>query len=210
MRPARRLLILSVLATSVVIACSGDSVTNPFAPLALELTLSPSVDTIFVSDSINSANSTTFALHATSLGLPIQTPRGVVWTSSNPGVAFVDSSGAIFAVSRGTTTINARINSEDTDANVVVAYKVTRVIIQPSTLNGHVGDTLSVLASALDAGGDLVNGMIYTFASVDPTVASVTKIGTRGARVQFLKAGTARVSVVSGGQVATATGTVTP
>jgi lactocepin len=210
MRPSRRLLILSVLATSVIVACSGDSVTNPFAPLALELTLSPSVDTILVSDSINSANSTTFALHAKSLGLPIQTPRGVVWTSSNPSVAVVDSSGAIFAVSRGTTTITARINSEDTQANVVVAYKVTRVIIEPSTLSGHVGDTLSVLASALDAGGVLVNGMIYTFSSLDPTVASVTKIGTRGARVQFLKAGTARVSVVSGGQAATATGTVTP
>jgi hypothetical protein len=52
--------------------------------------------------------------------------------------------------------------------------------------------------------------MIYTFSSFDPTVASVTKIGTRGARIQFLKAGTARVSVVSGGQAATATGTVNP
>jgi len=209
MRSVRRLLILSVL-MSAVIACSGDSVTNPFAPLALELTLSPSVDTILVSDSINSGNSTSFVVSATSLSRPIKTPRGLVWESSNPSVAFVDSAGSIFAVSRGETTITARINSEHARANVVVAYRATRLLIQPTSISGHVGDTLSVIASALDNSGFLVNGMIYTFASADPTVASVTKIGTRTARVQLLKTGTARITVVSGGLVANTSGPVTP
>jgi uncharacterized protein YjdB len=210
MRPARGLLILSVLVTSTVLACSGDSVTNPFAPLALELTLSPSVDTIFVSDSISTINSAKLGLSATSLGRAITTPKGVVWNSDNPSIAFVDTAGTIFAASRGTTTVTARINSEHTQATVVVAYAVKRVVLQPGTLSGRVGDTLQVLASAVDAGGVLVPGMIYTFTSGDPTVASVTKVGTRAARVQFLKAGTARVNVVSGEQAASATGTVTP
>ena len=210
MRSVRRLLILSVLTTSVVVACSGDSVTNPFAPLALELTLSPSVDTILVSDSISSGNSTSFGVSATSLGRRINTPLGLVWESADPSVAFVDSVGSIFAASRGTTTITARINSEHAHGTVVVAYRVTHVSIQPTSLSGHVGDTLSVVASALDNSGFLVAGMIYTFTSADPTVASLTKIGTRTARVQFLKTGTARISVVSGGQVATTSGPVTP
>jgi uncharacterized protein YjdB len=210
MRSVRGLLILSVLATSAVAACSGDSVTNPFAPLALELTLSPSVDTILVSDSISSGNSTSFVVSATSLSRRIKTPLGLVWESADPSVAFVDSLGGIFAASRGTTTITARINSEHAHGTVVVAYRATAVVIQPTSLSGHVGDTLSVIASAVDNGGFLVGGMIYTFSSADPTVASVTKIGTRAARVQFLKAGTARVSVVSGGHVATTSGTVTP
>jgi uncharacterized protein YjdB len=210
MRSVRRLLVLSLLATTTVIACSADEVTNPFAPLALSLTLSPSVDTIFVSDSISSGNSTSFVLSATSLSRPIKTPRGVVWSSSNPSVAFVDSAGSIFAASRGETTITARINSDRAHANVVVAYRATRLLIQPTSISGHVGDTLSVIASALDNSGFLVNGMIYTFASADPTVASVTKIGTRTARVQLLKTGTARITVVSGGLVATTSGPVTP
>src|SRR5256885_9706852 len=142
MRPARGLLILSVLVMSTVLACSGDSVTNPFAPLALELTLSPSVDTIFVSDSISTINSAKLGLSATSLGRAINTPKGVVWNSDNPSIAFVDTSGTIFAASRGTTTVTARINSEHTQATVVVAYAVKRVVLQPGTLSGRVGDSL--------------------------------------------------------------------
>jgi len=209
MRSVRRVLVVSVLTAGTVVACSGDSVTNPFAPLALELFLAPSVQTILVPDSIR-LTSSRLSLSATSLGIPITTPKGVVWESSDPTVAFVDSSGTIFPVRLGTTEVTARINSARATSTVVVAYKATRVVISPLTLLGHVGDTLQVTASALDASGFLVPGMVYAFASGDPTTAIVTRTGNQTARMTFLKVGTARVNVTSGGQTATLAGPVVP
>ena len=66
MRSVRRLLILATLATGVVAACSRDT-TDPFAPLALALTVAPSVDTIFVSDSIVGADAKKLAVSATTI-----------------------------------------------------------------------------------------------------------------------------------------------
>ena len=108
MRSVRRLLILSVLATSAVAACSGDSTTDPFAPMALELSLSPAVDTILVLDSIPTTAPKKLALAASSLGHGIQTPSGVEWTSSDPNVADVDSTGTVRPRSIGSTSETTR------------------------------------------------------------------------------------------------------
>jgi len=209
MRSARRLLILSVLASSTTaVACAGDFITNPFAPMALELFLAPSVHTILVPDSIPPLTSSRLDLSATSLGLPIKTPKGVVWESSDPTVAFLDSSGAIFPVRLGSTTITARINLTRATSTVVVANKTTRVVISPTVFIAHVGDTVEVKASALDASGVFVPGMVYAFSSSDAATATVTRTGNLTARVTLLKVGTVRVNVTAGGQTATATGTV--
>jgi len=209
MRSVRRVLVVSVLTAGSAVACSGDSVTNPFAPLALELFLAPSVQTILVPDSIR-LTSSRLDLSATSLGLPIKTPKGVVWESSDPTIAFVDSSGTIFPVRLGTTEVTARINSTRATSTVVVAYKATHVIISPPSLVGQVGDTLQITASAVDDAGSLVPGMVYAFASGDPTTAIVTRTGNQTARVTLLKVGIARVNVTSGGHTATATGPIVP
>ena len=211
MRSVRRLLILSVLATSATaVACSGDFMTNPFAPMALELFLAPSVQTILVPDTIPSGTSSRLSLSATSLGRSISTPKGVVWESADPSVAYFDVNGAIFPVRLGTTTVTARVNRTRATATVVVSYKATRVLLDPPILGGHVGDTVTVKAKAVDSQGAVVDGMVYAFSSGDPTTASVTRTGNLTALVKYLKVGTARVSVSSGGQTATVTGAVTP
>ena len=211
MRSARRLLILSVLATSsAAVACSGDYMTNPFAPMALELFLAPTVKTILVPDTIPSGTSSNLTISATSLGRAIETPKGVVWESADPSVAYFDADGAIFPVNRGTTTVTARINRTRATATVIVAYKATRILVDPATIGGHVGDTLTVTAKAVDSQGSLVDGMAYTFTSADPTTATVTRTGNLTARVTLLKVGTARVFVSSAGQTASVSGVVAP
>ena len=52
MRSVRLLIVATTIAASAGIACSGDSLTDVNAPLGLELTLAPAVDTIIVTDSI--------------------------------------------------------------------------------------------------------------------------------------------------------------
>jgi uncharacterized protein YjdB len=115
----------SVLAKLVIvatcIACSSDSLTDPFAPPGLALRLTPTVETIFVGGTTQNASSVVLTLSATSMGRSVTTPRGVEWTSSNPSVAVVDSTGVVTAVSLGTTTVTARVNDERARSTIVVA-----------------------------------------------------------------------------------------
>jgi len=207
MNSVRRLLALSVLGGSAL-ACSGDNTTNTFAPLALSLSLSPAVDTIFVSDTISAANTARFTVSASSLNGPISTPSGVEWTSSDPSIASVSTDGTITPHSIGTATITARINSSKASAPVVVADQATKLSLDVTSLSGVVGDTVTVTASAVDSKGALVPGTAYVFSPADPTVASVTTTGPRTARIVLHKAGTANVRVTAGGQTATLNGTV--
>jgi alpha-tubulin suppressor-like RCC1 family protein len=209
MRSVRRLLILATLATGVVAACSRDT-TDPFAPLALALTVAPSVDTIFVSDSIVGADAKKLTVSATTLGRPIPTPTGLEWTTSDPTVVAVGSDGTVRALSVGTATVTARVNSSRATATIVVAYRVRTLSLTPTSLAGVAGDTLTVTASARDASGVLVPGTAYTFASPDTSIATVTATGTQTARVKLVKQGTARVTVKAGGQTVDLTGTVQP
>jgi alpha-tubulin suppressor-like RCC1 family protein len=210
MRSVRRLLILSVLTASTVVACSSDSTTDPFAPPGLALSLSPTVDTVFVNDSIAAANAGVLTLSATSLGSAVQTPAGVEWTSSDPTVAVVGPGGKVTPVGLGTTTVTARVNSAHATATVVVASVVSKLTVTPTSLVGLVGDTVQLTASAIDAKGVLAGGVAYAFSSADPSVATVTSTGARTARVTFAKAGSAAVSVSAGAKTATATGTIQP
>src|SRR3954466_10815807 len=96
MRFVRRLLTLSTLAATGL-ACSSSDTTNSFAPLGLSLSLTPSVDTIFVADTLSGANAAQLAISASSLGHPVSTPAGIEWTSSDANVATVTAGGVVIA-----------------------------------------------------------------------------------------------------------------
>lgn len=121
MRHARFFIIASVFIVSTGITCSSDSLTDPNAPPGLTLKLTPSADTIFVGDTIATAAPVQLLLSAKSIGLPVQTPSGVVWTSANPSVATVSGTGLVSAVALGTTTVTARVNDERATSTIVVA-----------------------------------------------------------------------------------------
>ena len=121
MRSARLLIAAGVLAVVAGLACSSDSLTDPNAPPGLALKLTPSADTIFVGDTISNASPLALVLSATSLGRPVQAPKGVEWTSSNPAVAFVSTGGVVTAVGVGATIVTARVNDDRATATIVVA-----------------------------------------------------------------------------------------
>jgi len=127
MRHARSFIVASLFVIAAGLACSSDSLTDPNAPPGLSLKLSPSADTMFIGDSTVTTEPVQLTLTATSIGLPVQAPTGVVWTSANPLVATVSATGLVSAVAIGTTTITARVNDERATSTIVVAKALTRL-----------------------------------------------------------------------------------
>jgi Bacterial Ig-like domain (group 2). len=127
MRHARSFFVASIFVIAAGLACSSDSLTDPNAPPGLTLKLSPAADTMFVGDSTVTTEPVQLILTATSIGLPVQAPTGVAWTSANPLVATVSATGLVSAVAIGTTTITARVNDERATSTIVVAKALTRL-----------------------------------------------------------------------------------
>jgi uncharacterized protein YjdB len=125
MRSALRFIAAGVIVAGAGFACSNDSMTDFNAPFALGLTLTPSLDTIFVTNTVATAPPLVLTLTATSMTLPVQTPQGVEWTSSNPAVAVV-TDGLVHAAGTGTTIVTARVNNDRAKATVVVALRTTQ------------------------------------------------------------------------------------
>ena len=116
MRLTRFLAIATIVGT---LACDDDPVTDPFAPLALRLTLTPENVTLTLG-SLSGSGSVILVPSATSLGLPVVMPPGRVFTTSDSSVALVDQRGKVIATGIGTAQITVRVNSEKGHATIVV------------------------------------------------------------------------------------------
>jgi uncharacterized protein YjdB len=100
----------------------------------------------------------------------------VAWTSSDPGIATVDAGGSVTAVSGGTATITAMSGgvSGSTLVTVSPVTNVATIIVTP----GHLlrtarGATAQFTAQARDAGGNVLEGVPFTWSSSAPDVATV-------------------------------------
>jgi hypothetical protein len=110
---------LAIAALVGMLACDDDSVTDPFAPLALRLTLTPENATL-VLGSLSGSASVILVPSATSLGLPVVMPPGRVFATSDSSIALVDQSGKVIATGVGTTVITVRVNAERGRATITV------------------------------------------------------------------------------------------
>ena len=206
--PRRFLIALALPCAAAVLACpSDDDLTDPFAPMDLVIQLAPAQVQLLISDTVTASNNTQLQLRATSLGFPVLPPHAR-WTTSNPNVALVDSSGRVQALRLGVATITARVNGETSTSVVVVGNAVTGVTLLPSTASGAVGDTTTLTASAVGSNGLLVGGTAYVFSITDPSVASLTRTGNQTVKLNLLKVGTTRVFATASGQTASSTITV--
>jgi hypothetical protein len=111
--------LLAIAAIVGTLACDDDPVTDPFAPLALKLTLTPENATL-VLGSLSGSGSVQLVPSATSLGLPVVMPPGRVFTTSDSAIAIVDQGGKVIATGLGTTEIVVRVNSERGRATITV------------------------------------------------------------------------------------------
>ena len=135
--------------------------------------------------------------------------QSISWSSSNPAVATVSSTGRVTGVASGTTTVKAtsggKTGSAEINVTSSIAPSLASVVISPATATLAKGNTLQLNASARDASGNTLSGYTFAWSTLNPSIASVSSMGM----VNALAAGTANISVSAGGKIASATITVT-
>lgn len=137
------------------------------------------------------------------------TDRTVTWTSSNPSVATVNSSGVVTAVNVGNATITATTNDgTNLSASCTVTvywFAVTGITVTPASATIFVGNTTTLTANVTPANA---SNQSVTWSSSNTNVATVNANGV----VTGVSEGVATITATTadGGYTATATITVNP
>jgi hypothetical protein len=106
--------------------------------------------------------------------------QSVTWSVANPGILEDLGGGAFRALARGTTTVTSSSQVDpavSASAEVVVRQVVTAVQMTPEDAVTFVDETVQFEATALDANGNPIDGMAFTWSSSDEVVATVTGQG---------------------------------
>ena len=103
------------------------------------------------------------------------TNKTITWTSSNPSVATVNSSGRVEGIKAGVTTITAKTSNNLTATSIVtVKVSVTGVTLNSSRVTIDRGNTYNLIATVSPS--DATNKSV-TFTSTNPSVATVDNNG---------------------------------
>ena len=130
----------------------------------------------------------------------------VVWSSSDESIATVDQSGLATAVSAGTVTITASVESVSGSATLTVEAPVVGSIeVAPLDATLEPGGTQQFAATILDVNGNPMSGEV-TWSSSDESVAIVDQSGLATA----ISAGTAIITATLESVSGSATLTVDP
>ncbi len=137
----------------------------------------------------------------------VMSGRAVTWASSSPTIATVSQTGLVAGVAAGPVTITATSEGKSASAAIRVAnVPVASVLINPVTAVALVGTTVQLAATLLDSAGNVLSGRSLTWASSDPSVATVSPAGL----VTGLAPGAATITGTSEGKTGSAAVTVNP
>ena len=180
--------------TTAVEASAGDAVASAAMTTKqrpAEVRVSPSAETLV-------ALGDTVRLSAEVLDANGHAIQGAefTWASGDESVATVDGTGLVIAVSNGSASVTAAIEDVSGSAEVVVEQQPAEVrVTPPADTLVALGDTVRLLAEALDANGHLVVGTQFAWASSDESVLTVDGTGL----VTAAGNGTTTVSATVGG-----------
>jgi len=146
-------------------------------------------------------------------------PRPTTWSSSNPNVASVSTSGLVSAIAAGNATVKATNGYATDSARIIVAAKqavAASVVITPDSVGVAAGDTVSLTAAVRDSAGATITGRVVSWSISDTTVAVISSTGRLAARAVGVAAviascdgaSTSAKVLVSAGPAATVT--ITP
>jgi uncharacterized protein YjdB len=121
----------------------------------------------------------------------------VTWTSSNPAVAAVDSTGKVTAISKGSTTITAKIGTHTATCKVTVVVLIHSISLDKADLTLDRG-TNQKLAVSIDP-PDTTEDTTVTWTSSDPAVATVDSTG----KVTAISKGSTTITAKIGTHTAT-------
>jgi len=138
----------------------------------------------------------------------VLTGRAITWTSSNPSVATVSSSGVVTSVAAGSAQISATSEGITGGAaltvNAPAPVPVASVAVTLSAPSLNVGQTTQASVTLRDASNNVLTGRVVTWSSSNTSVATVSANGL----VTALAAGTAQITATSEGVSGSATQTV--
>ena len=125
----------------------------------------------------------------------------ISWSSSDPTVAWVDSTGLVTVVNVGTVDIQATTRGKSGRSKLTAtANAVASVTVTPTPVAVPVGRNTGLVAITLSATGSVLTGRTVSWVSNNTAVATVDAAGVVDAR----SAGTAQINATSEGAVGTA------
>src|SRR3989454_9034300 len=120
--------------------------------------------------------------------------RAVSWSSATPSVASVSGSGLVTGITVGSATLAATSEGQSgTAAIAVTTIPVASVAVTPASAGIQVGQTVQLTATPKDGSGSPLSGRAVTWASSNPSVATVSGSGL----VTALAAGSAVITATS-------------
>jgi uncharacterized protein YjdB len=131
--------------------------------------------------------------------------RVVVWTTSNPAVATVSSTGVVTSVAAGSASIIATSEGRSGSVSMGLAPVATLTVTVANAFP-LVGQTTLVSATPKDSTGTVLGGRTITYTSSNPAVATVSAAGL----VTPLTTGSTVITATCGGVIGTVNVTVIP
>lgn len=189
-----------MLSLATLTACGKDSPTEPPARISSSIVLSSN------SATLNTIGQT-LQINATVLDQDNNVLTGAIiaWSSNNPAVASVSSSGLVTAVSGGTAQIRATSGSASASASVTVMQVAVSVAIAPTSATlALLNESVQLEAAVYDSGNAIIPGATVVWSSSNPLVATVSSNGL----VTSVSNGTAQITAKSGSISASVTITV--
>lgn len=137
------------------------------------VTLSPSADTLVTGDTVRA---TAEAFDANGHAMKA---AGISWSSSDPAVARVDSTGLVTALSPGEAEITGSSGGGSGHMTLlVIAPTPTAILLTPDSLVlSALRDTVRVAAEVFDQAGGVIEGVVVSWSSADESVAAVDSTG---------------------------------
>ena len=140
------------------------------------------------------------AVPKTASGITV-TGRAITWSSTDPSIASVTSSGLVTAVREGgPVRIRAQVDGITGDAVItVLPVPIDRITVDPPEVNLLVGASQQLTARAFDASGGPLNGRSFNWQSSDHTTATVT---TNGLVIAIREGGPVTITAAAEGKSA--------
>lgn len=122
----------------------------------------------------------------------ILTDRSVTWTTSEPEIAVVSSSGLVTGLRQGSSGVTATAEGKSATTRVTVQNSVAGVEITPESPTISVGTSVQLHANPTGSAGSPLDDRVAYWSTSDPRIAPVSVGKVRGSRPGFAEI-TARV-----------------
>jgi peptidoglycan/xylan/chitin deacetylase (PgdA/CDA1 family) len=131
------------------------------------------------------------------------------WSSANPGTATVTEAGLATGVAPGTTAINASAQGVLGNVSVLTIVRpasvLNSIIATPTTASVQAGNTVQFTVVGFDQFDIPMTGITFSWASSDPTIATVNALNGEGQNTGIatgVAAGDATITVSANGKYA--------